>query len=1254
MTVRPTLSIVARLALSYLLVAVLPLMGLALYYQAAFETSLRETVLANMAVIADKKTGQIEGYITERIKDVRQISRERMIRDAIGSFGSAFRRGGLRSTAYLAAERRLREDLTGIPGVDYHDLLLIDAAGNVVFTVAREDDLGTNLRTGPWRDTHLAGGFDLAVRTLQSHLTRFKPYAPSGQRAAAFLMAPVLADGVLVGVLALQVDSSRLESVVTDRSGLGRSGEVAAAQRDGDGVLFTAPLNHQSDAAYRFRLPLAKAPHPMQQALAGGRDAGIVRDMADVESVAAWRYLPSLGWGMVVKMDADEALAPVARLRRLSYFALGLFLLLSGTVALLLGHSLSRPVTRLTAVAEQIADGDLSLRAPGGGQDELGRLADAFNRMTNALVEARVGLEARVVERTAELAEANRLLQADIVAREEAEEALQASLSKLDEAQRIAQVGSWELDLIARKLLWSDEIFHIFEIDRKVFGATYEAFLDSIHPLDREQVTQAYQGSLVSREPYEIAHRLLMADGRIKWVNERCETIYDDQGRALRSMGTVQDITERKRVDETLRDSEERFSKAFHASPLMVSIARASDGRFIDANRNYERDFGWKREELIGRTSLDVGLWPDEETRRTWVIVLMRDGRVVDWETTWRHRNGEQRSISISAETVDVNGERCILAFVMDITAKKQAEAAIQLYASAFQHSAEAILISDGDNRILAVNAAFTRLTGYTGDEARGRNPRFLATGQTPAATYREMWAGLHETGFWQGEIWDRRKNGTTYPKWLSLSVIRDAAGEITHYIGSFADISERKVAEERITRLANHDALTGLFNRLSLRERLEQALATVKREHRALAVMFIDMDHFKAINDSLGHAVGDELLLEVARRLRHDVRDSDIVARLGGDDFVVVLTDVEGANAAARVADKVLRALGQPYRIREHQLHSTPSIGVAFFPIDGDDGETLLKNADTAMYHAKSHGRNNVQFFTAAMNQAAIERLRLDHDLRIALEQGQFELHYQPKLEACASRESCDACDDRTCRVVGVEALVRWRHPREGLISPMKFIPVAEETGLILPLGEWVLNEACRQLRAWRDEGLADVTMAVNLSAHQMGSSGLLGFVRETLQRHGLAGADLELEITESVVMDDPDASIGKLDALREIGIKLSIDDFGTGYSSLSYLKLLPIHTLKLDQSFVRDIESDPNDVAICTATIALAHNLGLTVVGEGVETKAQHVFLTSHGCDYLQGYLFSRPVPAAEALAFIRQRNMPAATAGMTESKA
>ncbi len=895
----------------------------------------------------------------------------------------------------------------------------------------------------------------------------------------------------MIGVVALQLDVSKLESVTVDRTGLGRTGETVLAQRDGNEAFYTAPLRHVENAAYRYRVPIPAAALSMQKALAGDHGCGLVRDYAGIESVAAWRYLPALRWGMVVKIDSAEALAPAARLRQITYIALALFLALSGIAAYLLGRGLSRPIQNLTRVADRIAAGDLSQRAPQESRDEVGRLAHAFNHMTDALADAHHNLEALVEERSHELHRISMLQGAilenagalvvvldreghirrfnraceeltgyafgevegrfvwdfllppeerervhreaftvlarnpdalrashtnhwiardgtrrliewmnsvllddqgevefivsigtDVTEKRLAEDALKESEARLNEAQRIAQIGSWEFDLASGKLIWSDETFRLFEIDKNAFGASYEAFMETVHPEDRDRVNQAYIDSLTSHKPYEISHRICMADGRIKWVNERCEMHYDAQGKAVRSTGTVQDIT-------------------------------------------------------------------------------------------------------------------------------------------------------------------------------------------------------------------------------------------------------AHKMAEAQISQLAYHDTLTGLNNRFSLQTQLEQALSMAHRELRPLVVIFLDLDRFKTINDTIGHAVGDELLKDVALRLRNSVRESDIVARLGGDEFVVVLTEVEDAPAAARIAENILQTLAQPYRIgKEELLHSTASIGLAFYPDDGEDSETLMKNADTAMYHAKSLGRNNIQFFTAEMNQTAMKRLMMDHDLRVAMETGQFELHYQPQF------------DSRNGQIVGFEALVRWLHPCAGLVSPAEFIPIAEETGLILPLGEWVLDEACRQLHAWHDAGIEDITMAVNLSAHQLHASILVAHVAQALEKHGLKGADLELEITETVAMHDPDASISQLKALRDLGVRLSIDDFGTGYSSLSYLKLLPIHTLKLDRSFVRDIETDSNDFAICTATIALAHSLGLAVIAEGVETEVQRHLLASHHCDYMQGFLFSKPMPAALALAFIQGR--------------
>ena len=562
--------------------------------------------------------------------------------------------------------------------------------------------------------------------------------------------------------------------------------------------------------------------------------------------------------------------------------------------------------------------------------------------------------------------------------------------------------------------------------------------------------------------------------------------------------------------------------------------------------------------------------------------------------------------------------------------ARKDAETVaeeLRQYANAFHSSGEAMAISDRFNRIVNVNAAFTAQTGYSLDEVVGKDPQMLSSGKTPKAVYEDMWRCLQQNGYWNGEIWDRKKSGEVYPKWTSISAIRDADQKVMFYIASYSDISERKANEARIDYLAHHDPLTGLINRYNLENRLDQALLSAHRDSLRVAVMFIDLDRFKTINDTLGHHVGDQLLIDVARRLRESVRDSDIVARLGGDEFIVVLTRITDEMDAAPLGDKILRSLGHPYVFNGKELHSTPSIGIAVYPGDGGDGPTLMKNADTAMYHAKELGRNNVQYFTPAMNAAASERLGLENDLHQALRIGQLHLHYQPQV--CAADGRC----------FGVEALVRWHHPLHGDISPLKFIPIAEESGLIEALGNWALEEACRQLSAWRAEGIEDMRMAVNLSAQQLRSPGFVHSVDALLKRHGLKGSDLELEITESVAMENPDRAIGQLQALRDIGIQLAIDDFGTGYSSLAYLKRLPIHALKLDRTFVRDIETDPSDAEISAATLALAHNLDLKVTAEGVETEAQRDYLLKHQCDFMQGFLFSKPLPAEDVLKFIRE---------------
>jgi diguanylate cyclase (GGDEF)-like protein/PAS domain S-box-containing protein len=595
----------------------------------------------------------------------------------------------------------------------------------------------------------------------------------------------------------------------------------------------------------------------------------------------------------------------------------------------------------------------------------------------------------------------------------------------------------------------------------------------------------------------------------------------------------------------------------------------------------------------------------------------------------WRSGAREMRVIGIWIAGVLVSLAISGLLYIgqLQIRRIRARDAELSLAASVIQSSNEAIMITDARDRIVAVNPAFSALTGHTGTDVLGKTAADIVAAPYSADTHPGFALRISVEGVWTGELDDHRADGEVYPKRLSVYPVHGRSGEVEHYVHSFSDISERKAAERKIHHLAHHDMLTGLPNRLSLTARMEQAMAEARRHGTLIAVMMIDMDHFKDINDTLGHHVGDALLVDVAQRLLCCVRLSDVVARLGGDEFVVLVTDMASTLTAAAVADKIVAALSAPYQVEEYRLHSTPSVGIGVFPNDGTSVDTLLRNVDTAMYHAKASGRNNYQFFNDSMSANASERLALQGSLHNAIEQRQFVLHYQPQIEIGSGA------------LVGVEALVRWQHPERGLVPPDSFIPIAEESDLIIKLGEWILQEACRQLKLWKGMG-KNLRVSVNLSARQLRSKNLLHQVEDTLLRHDLRPGDLELEITESVAMDNPDATLRMLGKLRELGVELAIDDFGTGYSSLSHLKLMPLQRLKIDRSFVKDIESDPDDAAICAATVSLAHNLGLSVVAEGVETQAQLAFLAKLGCECVQGYLFSKPLPAVQLEVWMAQR--------------
>lgn len=655
-------------------------------------------------------------------------------------------------------------------------------------------------------------------------------------------------------------------------------------------------------------------------------------------------------------------------------------------------------------------------------------------------------------------------------------------------------------------------------------------------------------------------------------------------------------------------------------------IAMDLAGFITGWNKGAERIFGYTAEEAIGRNVLFLYADEDEDDSSFEDVFLEHGGR--ELEVRRKKKNGEifWASLQLSLLRDETRQPVGLIGYLSDITERRATAEQMRLHTRIFDHSEEAIMITDAQERIVSVNPAFCRITGYSEAEAIGETPRKFRSGRHDAAFYAEMWNELKTNGHWQGELWDRRKNGEIYPKWISIGSVRDNEGQVSNYFSIFSDITDRKRAEGRIHHLAYYDALTSLPNRTLFHRLLDQALTEAQRLHQHGAVLFVDLNRFKPINDTLGHGVGDQVLQEVANRFRATVRGVDVVSRLGGDEFVIGLFDVAQRERAATVAQKLLATLDSPIVIDGLDLKVGAAIGISTYPDDGNDTETLLRLADIAMYRAKETGPDAFVFYSQDMNQRAMDRLNLEAHLRRGIERNELVLFYQPKVSIAKGG------------IIGAEALIRWRHPERGMVPPGEFIPVAEETGLIVQISAWVLDEACRQARCWQDAGLAPMRIAVNLSARDF-STGLPARIAELLERHGIGAEWLELEITESMLMNNTEKVIAMMDEVAALGVALSLDDFGTGYSSLSYLKRFPIDTLKIDRSFIINIPEDGNDCAIAGAIVSMAKQLKHAVIAEGVESEDQLTFLRSLGCDEIQGYLFSAPVMAEKFETMVRE---------------
>jgi diguanylate cyclase (GGDEF)-like protein/PAS domain S-box-containing protein len=882
-------------------------------------------------------------------------------------------------------------------------------------------------------------------------------------------------------------------------------------------------------------------------------------------------------------------------------------------------------------------------------------------------------LERRISAGTSDLSRVNIQLQQEIKERQRAEQALRANVRHLEHLSQITMVmgETFDPDELLTNII--SKIRMIFNVDRtwllypcdlgsKTWRIPVEAtvpaypglFLaDEEMPVDAE-TAQCFTEALNTGEPVircpitsptplekrfsvlstmNIALRpqygkpwllgLHQCSYMRPWTEEE-EYLFKDIACRLAS------ILDATHLQRKLKQSEERLRLALkgarvglwdwniqtgeaYFSPLWQTMLGFKRGEIAPnflswKNRIHPEDVGAVLqkvdESLIGQRSFYETEFRLRSKDRSWVWIQAR-GEVVKWDKAGKPLR------AVGTHT--------------DISQRKQTEEKLKLDAVVFENTSEGVIITDTENRILAVNKAFTEITGYEAAEMIGKTPQILYAGEQCKQSYSDIKALMEVSGHWQGEIWNRRKQGEIYPQWSNISQVKDENGRVSHYVYVFTDITILKESQDKLEHLAHHDPLTNLPNRLLFSIRLEHALARCRREGGKVAVLFFDLDRFKHINDSLGHPVGDQLLICVSERLRNTIREEDAVARLSGDEFMVLLEGLAVAEDVVNVAKKTLQALAKPFDLNTHVVYITCSIGISLFPDDAPDSEILLKNADTALYRAKDRGRNSFQFFTKELTVAAKHRVMLESSLRHAIEDDTLELFYQPQVSLS------------TDNIVGAEALVRWQHPQLGLLTPERFLPVAEETGIVLELGNWVLHRACTQAKIWQQHGLPQLRIAVNISPLQVARGGLLEIVQRVLEDSGLEPCYLELEITEGLLLERTEQTFNTLNSLTELGVSLAIDDFGKGYSSLNYLKRFNLHTLKIDQSFIQNIPNDSNDMAIVRAIIALAKSLRLNVIAEGVETRAQQQVLRAHGCDQVQGFLFAAPVEVSKFMEYV-----------------
>ncbi|WP_339462860.1 PAS domain S-box protein [Pseudomonas sp. EA_105y_Pfl2_R69] len=831
----------------------------------------------------------------------------------------------------------------------------------------------------------------------------------------------------------------------------------------------------------------------------------------------------------------------------------------------------------------------------------------------------------------------------DITEQRRQEQALQDSQERLNLALESADLGTWDWHIPSNMLFGSVRAAKLHGLAEAPFHDDFRKFFSFVPLEDRRAMRDHYKRLAEgSSQDYQVTYRAIYANQEVHYLESTAKLYRDAQGKPERMAGILIDISERVRREQRLAASEEKFATLFQASPDPIALTTIPDGRVLEINPSFTQVFGWQPEQAVGRTMLELNFWADVEVRAALFVKFYQQQKLDNEVADFLDRQGRKLTCVVSTRPIEIGSQTCILTSFRDISARQQAEAALkgsqEKFAKAFHSSPDAITITERDTgRYIEVNQGFSRLTGYQAEEVIGRSAGELSVWADPQERVQMVQRLLQDGHVYHMEMHGRHRDGTV--KLVEVSVEPIELNATPCLLLTARDISELKHAQAQVQHLAYHDSLTNLPNRALLLDRLTQQIALLKRHELRGALLFLDLDHFKHINDSLGHPVGDAVLKLVTARLEASVRQEDTVARLGGDEFVVLLSGLEGKRStvvrqARGVAEKLRQLLAEPMLLDGHRLQVTPSIGIALIPDHGDTPADLLKRADIALYRAKDSGRNCIQLFRNTMQKAASERLRLENDLRLALARGEFELHFQPQVDA------------RNNQIIGAEALLRWCHPTLGAQSPALFIHVLEESGLILEVGGWVLAEACHACAQLLKDGLVDASqfsLCVNISPRQFRQNDFVERVESSLAASKLPAGMLKLEITEGIVIQNIDDTIAKMNRLKRVGVSFAMDDFGTGYSSLTYLKRLPVDVLKIDQSFVRDATLDVNDAEIIRAIVAMARSLGLAMIAEGVEQRDQLDFLQQQGCHHYQGYLFSRPVPLAQFRNLLEENLQP-----------